>query len=72
MSPSVSTATQSDTLGHETAVNLPDPAIRERVHADLPPVGPREVITCPSMSTATHSDLDGHDTADTGVCPEAG
>jgi hypothetical protein len=56
--PALSTPTQSETDGQESARTLC--ASRLTRHALAPPAGRVEVIRCLESSAATHSDADGH------------
>jgi hypothetical protein len=61
-----STATHSDTDGHDTALPPTLPAVG--LQAAVPPVGSAEVNSFPP--TATHSDTDGQDTPHNPlICP---
>ncbi len=62
-SPVVSTATHSETDGHDTPVRFPSVLSCSRFQADAPPVGSVVVSSVPSPPTATHSEVEGHDTA---------
>jgi hypothetical protein len=57
-----STATQSDTEGHETPKMPFTPSTLVYGQADLPPVGLVEDSISPKLSPAMHSDAEGHET----------
>jgi hypothetical protein len=61
--PFLSTATHSDTDGHETPDKSVVPIGVGVDHAVLPPVGFVDLSTSSELSTATHSEADGHETA---------
>jgi hypothetical protein len=67
-SPSISTATHNDELGHDTAARgtprgrSEDVSRVSKVHAVDPPVGLLEIAAPPELLTATHEDDVGQET----------
>jgi len=59
--PAASTATHTDSDGHDTPEIAFEPSTLTRLHVDATAAGFVDVRTFPASSTATHNDRDGHE-----------
>lgn len=67
MKPSLSSAPQNDSDGHEIATSGFPPLMCAAAHDPAPPAGSVEVTALASESTAAQNEVDGHETPVNGV-----